>query len=390
VIFEIAALCVAALPVALATANLRLFRSPCNVHDIAFRPSASGEGKRGIVPGAAEPALAISILIPARNEEASIGGAVEAALASTSARVEIVVLDDDSTDRTTEIVCAIAARDARVRLERAPPLPAGWSGKQHACLRLSQLAQHDLLLFVDADVRLAPDGAARLATFLDESGAALVSGFPCEETGSLAEHLVVPMIHFLLLGYLPLAVARWVNAPSLAAGCGQLMLVRREAYARVGGHGAIRASLHDGITLPRAFRRAGIRTDLCDATELARCRMYRGWGEVWSGFSKNATEGMARPLALPVWTVLLGLGHVAPPVLLALASSAAEALAAGAALALGIGLRLGLAARFGQSRLGALLHPVGTAIVLAIQWTALLRALSGRRSAWRGRAYAPQ
>nr|WP_207462371.1 glycosyltransferase family 2 protein [Azospirillum sp. SYSU D00513] len=333
----------------------------------------------------------VSVLIPARDEEATIAAAVEAALASRGVELEVVVLDDHSADRTAAIVEAIAARDPRVRLVQAPPLPKGWSGKQHACHVLAGLARHDLLLFQDADVRLAPDAVRRAAGTLLARGADLVSGFPREETGTLAEGLVIPLIHFLLLGFLPMAGMRWTRHPGFAAACGQLILVRREAYARAGGHAAIRASLHDGVTLPRAFRRAGRVTDLFDATDAARCRMYRGWAEVWAGFSKNATEGMATPVALPVWTLLLFGGQVLPWLLLLAAALlpvqgeavTLAALAAGA----GIALRLLLALRYRQSLAGALLHPLGVLVMLAIQWTALADSLRGRSSTWRGRAY---
>ncbi|QCO14885.1 glycosyltransferase [Azospirillum brasilense] len=364
------ALALALLPLGLGLVNLCLYRRP-----------------RAEPP----PGAAVSILIPARNEEATIAAAVRAALSSCGVTVEVVVLDDHSTDRTAEIVRAIAARDPRLRVETAPPLPPGWSGKQHACQALAGLARHPVLLFQDADVRLAPDAARLACGALLAGRSGLVSGFPRQETGTLAEALVIPLIHVLLLGYLPMVGMRWSGNPGFAAACGQLIAVRRDAYQTAGGHAAIATSLHDGVTLPRAFRRAGQGTDLFDATGLARCRMYRGWREVWSGFSKNATEGMATPVALPVWTLLLFGGHVLPWLLLGWAAldplpEGAAALAA-LAVAAGLSLRLLLALRFRQSLAGALLHPVGILILLAIQWSALLRARRGRPAEWRGRAY---
>jgi hypothetical protein len=365
------ALALAALPALMSAHNLRLFRAP---------PSPAA----GICPQ-------VSLLIPARNEEANIGAAVGAALASKDVELEAIVFDDHSTDCTGAIVEEIARQDRRVRLAKAPPLPSGWSGKQHACHVLAGLAQHPLLVFVDADVRLAPEALGRIAACIDERDLGLASGFPHEETGTLAEALVIPLIHVLLLGYLPLAAARRSRAPAFAAGCGQLIAVRREAYERAGGHAAIKASRHDGLTLPRAFRRAGLATDLFDATDVARCRMYRGQAEVWRGFAKNATEGMATPVALPLWTVLLGVGHVLPFALLpiALVTGSAPALAASAlAIASIWGMRIALARRFRQSWLGAALHPIGIVVLLALQWSALIAQLRGRPAVWRDRAYA--
>jgi hypothetical protein len=163
------------------------------------------------------------------------------------------------------------------------------------------------LAFVDADVRLAPDALARLAAFLRSGGADLISGVPEQETGTFAERLVIPLIHFLLLGFLPLHRMRASRHPAYGSGCGQLFMARRDAYEKMGGHAAIRNSLHDGLTLPRAFRQAGLMTDICDVTRLASCRMYRGFAELWNGLAKNATEGLAAPATIvPATVPLLG------------------------------------------------------------------------------------
>ncbi|WP_159715202.1 glycosyltransferase family 2 protein, partial [Geminicoccus flavidas] len=120
----------------------------------------------------------VSILIPARDEAANIGPALDAARASQGVRLEIMVMDDGSTDATAAIVRDHAGRDPRVRLLQAPPLPAGWSGKAHVCQRLSEQAQGDWLLFVDADVRLAPDAVLILAGHARRHGMGLVSAVP--------------------------------------------------------------------------------------------------------------------------------------------------------------------------------------------------------------------
>jgi glycosyltransferase involved in cell wall biosynthesis len=360
------ALILAALPALLYRVNIRLY-------DPAPPPA-------GDLP-------AVSVLIPARNEESTIGPAVAAALASRGIQLEVIVLDDDSDDRTADVVTAFAASDGRVRLLHAPPLPEGWSGKQHACHVLAQHARHPLLVFVDADVRLAPDALARLAAFLDLSGADLVSGIPRQETDTLPERLIIPLIHFLLLGYLPLVGMRYSQRPAFGAGCGQLFVTRRAAYEASGGHAAVCNSLHDGISLPRAFRRAGRMTDLCDATALAVCRMYRNGRELWAGLAKNAREGLARPKGLLPWTLILIGGQVLPFALLAGAAwlePVAQMLTAFAVTAT-YSMRFDAVRRYRQSWLGALLHPVGVLVLLAIQWYATVRAIVGRPVGWKGR-----
>jgi hypothetical protein len=330
-------------------------------------------------------------LIPARNEAGTIRAAVEAALHSQHVTLEVLVLDDHSTDTTAQIVRDMAARDTRVRLLPGPPLPPGWSGKQHACAVLASHTVQPLLVFLDADVRLAPHGLARLAAFLDASGADLVSGLPRQETGTLLEHLLIPLMHFLLLGFLPLRRMRRSHHPAYGAGCGQLFMARRQAYVQAGGHAAIRTSLHDGLTLPRAFRTAGLPTDLCDATIVATCRMYRSAREVWHGLAKNAMEGLAQPVLLIPATVLLLGGQVLPGILCGLAvfgklSPWACGLAV-LSLAAAYYPRLRAVRRFVQPWLGALLHPLSILIFLGLQWYAWARAVCGRPATWKGRAY---
>lgn len=337
------------------------------------------------------PLAPVSILIPARDEAPNIAAAVKGALAQQGVTVEVIVLDDNSTDDTAAIVTALALNDSRIRLVRGASLPAGWNGKQHACHQLAAAASHPMLFFVDADVRLSPDAAARLQGHMVARDLALVSGFPHQITGTFGEVLVIPQIMVVLLGYLPFPAARLrPSDPRFAAGCGQLMMARAQAYVQAGGHAAFRQRMHDGLNLPRNIRRGGGRTDIVDATPLAACRMYQTWDDVWSGFAKNATEGMATPRALPVWTVLLGGGHVLPWLLLPvslLAELPLSAALSAAAIVVVMAARALLALRTRQPVLSVVLHPVGVLATLAIQWSALGAARRGRQAVWRGRSY---
>jgi hypothetical protein len=323
----------------------------------------------------------VSILIPARNEAANIGECLEHALAQRDARVEVIVMDDGSTDGTADIVRRFAQHDDRVRLLDAPPLPEGWSGKMHACARLAAAARGTHFLFIDADVRLEPQAAAALAGHALEHRLALASGVPRQRILTLGEGLTVPMINLLLIGYLPGGGRAFTRHPGLAAGCGQMMLFERTAYEAVGGHGAVRGTLHDGLTLTRLLRARGHRTEIVLGADIARCRMYAGFAEAWRGFLKNAREGMATPIGLPVWTVVLAGAHLWPFFLL-------PAWQAALALALVFALRVAITRRTGEPSWTILLHPVAVVVALAIQWTALARFLMGRKEGWKGRAYA--
>jgi glycosyltransferase involved in cell wall biosynthesis len=383
----------AILPAALFCVNLRRFREP---------PP----------PGLPEPSVAV--LIPARNEEANITAALEAVRASTGAALEILVLDDHSTDRTAALVLEQAGLDPRVRLVESPALPAGWNGKQHACWTLAHAAAAPLLLFLDADVRLEPAAIARMAAFARRSAngtpAALVSGFPRLVTVGFLERLLLPLIHFILLAYLPMGTMRRSNSPGFSAGCGQFLLCDRQAYFASGGHAAIRDSMHDGLLLPRAFRRAGHHTDIADITRLAHIRMYDTPRKVWLGLAKNATEGIATPAKIVPLSLILLLGQVGPlyPLCVALlllayerfsgvgvatatgyvSSSRDLLLCVAGVVAIALWLpRLLAARRFRQPLDSALLHPLGILVLLAIQWYALARKLANRPVGWRDRTY---
>ncbi|HTJ00821.1 MAG TPA: glycosyltransferase family 2 protein [Dongiaceae bacterium] len=338
---------------------------------------------RRLPVGKGRPVPAVSVLIPARNEAANIGAAVASVLLNQNVELEVVVLDDASEDATAAIVREIAARDHRVRLAVAPALPPGWCGKMHACHVLAGLARHPVLVFLDADVRLAPDALRRLAAALDAGKADLLSGVPRQITRTALERMLIPLIHFVLLGFLPLFLARRWNLRGFGAGCGQLFAARADAYARSGGHAAIRTTLHDGVKLPRLFRSAGLRTDIFDATDLASCRMYDSAGAVWRGLGKNATEGLAAPgLILPMTFFLFG-GQILPWLLLPVGGKLA-----GMAVLLSILPRLTAAVRFRQSFWGVVSHPVAVLLLLVIQWQAWARRFTGAPSTWKGRDYA--
>jgi len=373
--FTIAMMLCALAPAVLFCVNLRRY----------LPPSAPG----------ALPLPAVSVLIPARDEEGVIEAAVTSVLANRDIEFEVIVMNDASTDRTSEIVEAIAAKDSRVHLQHAPTLPSGWNGKQHACWSLARNARYNLLCFMDADVQLQPDALARMAGFLTDGPAKLVSGFPRQITGTWLERLLLPLIHFVLLAFLPIEPMRRTTDPSFAAGCGQFILVEREAYFACGGHAEIKSTMHDGLLLPKLFRQHRYRTDLADLTQLATCRMYRNARQVWFGLAKNATEGIAAPVRILPISLLLIIGQVLP-----FCFAIWFVAFGGASVAIWVYLSVAIVAawlprvlaldRFQQSLQGAILHPVGITLLLAIQWYALLRRMVGGAVSWKDRAYAKE
>jgi glycosyltransferase involved in cell wall biosynthesis len=361
-VFACAVVVLAAIPALLFLQNLTLYRK---------------------LPQPSDAQSEISILIPARDEAHNIAGAIQSALRTNCN--EVVVLDDHSSDQTAAIVRQIAAKDSRVRLLVGRPLPRGWQGKTFACQQLATHARSSTLLFMDADVRITrADTLSRLTTFMRQSDAVLLSGVPHEITASWMERLMVPLIHFVLLGFLPIARMRLTSHSGYAAATGQVLAVRRRDYMRLGGHASIADRAHDGLALCRRFRAAGLRTDLFDATDTFACRMYQNANQVWRGFGKTAHEGLGSDaLIVPGTLILLG-GQVLPFVLLPF-------LRGTIALLLLIGIfasllpRLIAAFRFRQSFVGALLHPVGVLLLMANQWWAWVRRHIGLEISWKGR-----
>jgi glycosyltransferase involved in cell wall biosynthesis len=364
-------LCV--LPVAMFLKNMKLFL-PANRESLQLQKARS---------------TPISVCIPARNEAKSIGAALSSLLASEHDDYEVLVLDDHSDDDTPSIVSDWMKKSDRVKLLQSPPLPEGWNGKQHACWQLANSAQHEFLLFLDADVRLSADALTRILAEQAVRDVSLLSGFPRQETGTFSEKLLIPMMHYVLLCYLPIDRMRASTDPGFAAGCGQLFLAKKSDYFACAGHSAIKGSRHDGIKLPRAFRKAGLSTDLFDATDLATCRMYESFGQVQRGLLKNATEGIANARLIGIFTILLLGGTILPIALfvtgLLQAWSPMLLIFLGLLSILSWIPRLIAASRFQQSGLGAACHPIAIVWFVGLQWIALSRECLGLKTRWRGR-----
>jgi chlorobactene glucosyltransferase len=230
----------------------------------------------------------VSLLVPARNEEANIGACVASLRDQSYPHLEILVLDDRSTDATRAILEAARAGDLRLAVLVGEEPPTGWTGKNWACHRLALAATGEVLLFADADtVFVDPEAVEHIVGALRASGADLVSGLPAQRLGTWGEALLVPMFYWALLSFTPLALARvWRRAPG-ARAVGQLMAFRRDAYDEIGGHAAVRGSVVDDIDLARRVARAGRTWRLMDATTLVTCRMYRSGSAAAAGFARN-------------------------------------------------------------------------------------------------------
>ncbi|MCB9759055.1 MAG: glycosyltransferase [Alphaproteobacteria bacterium] len=331
----------------------------------------------------------VSVLIPARNEAATIQRCVEAAAASAHPLHEIVVCDDGSTDGTGEILLALAARIPTLRVIQGTGLPPGWVGKPHACHQLARAATGDLLLFVDADTFLDPEGVGRVVSLRQRLGAQVVTAVPRQLTGSFFERLLLPLLHLTYTAWLPLPLVYRSADPRFLAANGQLLAIGRAGYDRIGGFEAVRTEVVDDMAFCRRAKESGLRVVFADGHHMARCRMYTSAREIWEGFSKNLYEGLGEnPAALAGVVALYGLSFVGPYVALLIGIMGVEAaLVPGATgVSLNLALRAALALRYGQSWGSALLHPLGVLGLLGIAVNSWRWSRQGRIR-WAGRVY---
>jgi chlorobactene glucosyltransferase len=333
----------------------------------------------------------LSILIPARNEESNLAACLDAALAQQGEPVlEVLVYDDHSTDNTRAVINEYEQRDRRVRLVQAADLPAGWCGKTFACAQLAEAAQGEWLLFLDADARLAADATARMLAEVERRRLTLLSCWPALELGSFWERALMPLLNFVVFTLYPAPLALRRPDASLGLAHGACLLVRRETYALVGGHGAVRDQLFEDVRLAQLWRERG-QAGLClDGQGTVSVRMYRSFAEIWSGFQKNFFPAFRRESSFWVFMVLhLALFLLpfilAPFVLMTGSVGSGTALIVVAVCVLL--MRAVLAVRFRHPWWAVLLHPLGETVLIALGLSSWWRCKSGRGVEWKGRRY---
>ncbi|HEV7204384.1 MAG TPA: glycosyltransferase [Jatrophihabitans sp.] len=331
-------------------------------------------------PGAPATGVAISVLVPARDEALVIDECVRHLIGQDGV-AEVIVCDDGSGDATAAVAAAAGARV----IGGSPP-PAGWLGKPWACAQLVAAADagSEILVFVDADVHLRPGAVRAAAGLLQHTGLDLVSPFPRQVTVTPAERLVQPLLAWSWLTLLPLRVAERSSRPSLGAATGQFLAVRRSVLERAGGFGAVRDEVLDDLALLRAIKAAGGHGGVVDGTELAACRMYDGWPAVRDGYSKSLWAAFGSPVGAGAVVATMTLAYVVPP-LAALRGSRIGALG----YAAGVASRVVAARRTrGRAFPDALAHPVSIVAFGALTLRSLREHARGTLR-WKGRPVTP-
>lgn len=347
-----------------------------------------------------EAAPAVAVIVPVRDEARCIARCLEGLLRQDypPGRLQIIVVDDGSTDGTAAIVRRFADADGRVELRQGRLLPPGWTGKAFACWQgaVSVPPDCDWLCFVDADTAAAPALLRRAVAEARRRRIDMLSLEPSQDLGTVWERLVIPAGYFLLACSLDV---RPINDPARpeATANGQFILIRRQVYRAIGGHARVRAEICEDNALARAVKGSGRRLALLGAESLIRTRMYTGWRDLWEGFSKNAVEmagGVADALRIAGAGLVLGWAALLLPVAAGSAVAAAPAEPLGiAALALALagslaalGVHIAGARHFRIPLWYGLLFPLGYTLAAAIAVNSV-RVRWRRRITWKGRSY---
>ncbi|MCY9670214.1 glycosyltransferase [Paenibacillus alginolyticus] len=341
----------------------------------------------------------LSVLIPARDEAMNIAACLRSVLVEPSPHLEVLVLDDRSTDGTAEAAILAAAGDPRVRVLPGAALPPGWLGKSHACHQLAEAARGEWWLFLDADARLAPTAlAAALDTALAQ-GQGLVTGFPIQETGTWMEKLIVPMMSFSIACHLPIRLVRQSADPKFVAAHGAFLLIAADSYRATGGHAGFKGHLVDDMQLAGAVKKAGLPVTLADVRPHITMRMYQDAAGVWNGYKKNIFAGVGRnSLLLTAMLTIYGLLYLIPPVMLIIVIAlhvmgfpsewlSHAFLPSGLGYLIGVCIKGVIDRRSGQPWWLSFFLPASICMLSAIALASWLASFTGKGYEWKGRRY---
>jgi chlorobactene glucosyltransferase len=350
----------------------------------------------------------VSLIVPARNEAVNIDACLAGAIAQDYPDLEIIFVDDRSTDDTAARIQSVAATDSRVHLLRGVPLPEGWAGKPWALHQGITASRGEWILHIDADTRLHP-GAVTAVVDAARDGWSAVDDDPAPEGGfpvfsimtgqSLPtwwEKILQPAVLGAIMEALPLRLVNSPRVPWIALANGQFILVRRDAYDRIGGYAAIRSEIAEDVMFARRAKRMGLRVRLAAGQSLATTRMYRTPADLWEGWTKNLHVGsrLMPGLVLPglaylatavmaPWALLVGAWHTTDR-----HRATRMRAAAGALFAIAFAHRRGIDHTLGVPVPYAFTQPIGVLATVGMMAASQFRVRSGRGVTWKGRRYA--
>ena len=320
----------------------------------------------------------ISVLVPLRNEEENAVAIVETLAAQENlSSVEFLVLNDNSTDKTYELVATTAGEDSRFKVFQGAPLPEGWLGKPWALEQLSKSASGEILVCIDADVRLSKDSIASAIGSMDKHSLDFFSPYPAQVARTFGERMIQPLLQWSWLSSVPLAIAKRSHNPSFAVANGQFFLVKTEALRSIGGYSTIKDEVLDDMQMARVLLRNRFKGTVGNGALIAQCHMYSSWGELRNGYAKSLWKGFGGVFGSIIAIALLAMTGIVP-IIAAATGSPFGWLAFEAVFVSRV-----LSARITRANLfDSLLHPISAALLIyLIIYSWLMRG----RIQWKGR-----
>ena len=340
-----------------------------------------------------EGAPLVSVLIPARDETRNIENCLRSLRKQDYPNLEILVLDDNSSDNTAELVEQIAATDDRVQLISGEPLPEGWGGKSFACYQLASRAKGSWLLFVDADTTHASHMVRSVLAIALEHRCSLLSGFPRQLAASPLEKVAIPVLYFVILSWLPLWWLQRSMTPKFSLAIGQFLLFPRDEYWRVGGHRAVKSRILEDVWLGVEVHRRGGRHMAVDLSSVVSTRMYQGRGALWEGFIKWVYSVAALSAVALLGLMVAGFIFFLAPfyflwqALFVVAAYTGWTQLIAFQVTVIMGMRWLIYRHFKEPAVSGLLHPLGFTFLFLACFCATLRRLAGASVHWKKRLY---
>jgi chlorobactene glucosyltransferase len=341
------------------------------------------------------PAPRVSILIPARNEETNIRICLETLQRQDYPDYEIIVLDDNSTDRTSGIVKELAREDDRIKLIKGKPLPPGWAGKTHACYQLAKKATGSWIIFTDADTKHENNMIRSVLDIALKNKPSLLSGFPKQITDSLSQKIAVPVFNFIVMSWMPLWWLHKGKKPRPSFANGQFLMFPKEEYWRIGGHEAVKSRILEDVWMGAEVYRRGGRVLAVDLSPVVQCHMYRSFGAMWHGFAKSI-YAFTTPIILMIILGVIGYALYLGPFYSLMHQLIFRPEIAWwwylviIEIILIIFMRLLMYSHFKESLYSTVFHPVGFCFFLFNAIYVFFRRIIGVGIGWKERLYKPE
>ncbi len=334
----------------------------------------------------------ISVLIPARNEENNIKRCLTSLMKQDYENIEILVLNDNSTDNTAGIVSELARKDKRIKLYHGKPLKKGWLGKSFACYQLSKFAKGKYLVFTDADTLHFPNSIGSSVACLLRYKVDALSVFANQIMVTIHERMMVPSGNYMIFGFLPLFLIRKAKSALFCAAIGQFMLFKKDVYEKIGGHKAVKGRILEDVIISKQVKRCGYKFMIFDGRHSLHCRLYHNFKEVVRGYSKV----LFAAFGFNVYMMMTAIFFVSVLFLLPFIMLPISILFDWAQMHVSLMIiqvimilitRLIITFRYRSRIIDAFLHPLAFIYLIAIAITSVFQVKYGAGVYWKGRTY---